>query len=145
MYKHILIATDGSEFAGKALATGFALAKHVAAKVTVVTVTEPWRGRVTGEAAFGLPAGEFAKIADEQARRVLDAVRKAAAEAGVSVDLLHVKDHYPADGVLQAARETGSDLVVMASHGRRGLERLFLGSETQRVLTQSNIPVLVCR
>ncbi|MDX2201444.1 MAG: universal stress protein [Hyphomicrobiaceae bacterium] len=145
MYRHILVATDGSELAGKAVSAGLALAKALGSKVTVVTVTEPWRGRVTGEAAFGLPATEFAKLADEQAAHVLEAVAAMAAEAGVAVSRLHVKDHYPADGVLRAAEDAACDLIVMASHGRRGLERLLLGSETVRVLTQSKVPVLVCR
>jgi nucleotide-binding universal stress UspA family protein len=145
MYKHILVATDGSDFAAKAITTGFELAKHLGAKVTAVTVTEPWRGRLTGEAAFGFPTGDFEKFADEQAQQVLDKVRKAAAAAGVDCDCIHVREHHAAEGVLDAAQRTGCDLIVMASHGRRGLGRLLLGSETVRVLTQTHIPVLVCR
>lgn len=145
MYKHILVATDGSELAAKAVSTGFDLAKRVGAKTTAVTVTEPWRGRLTGEAAFGLPTDEFEKLADEQAAQTLDAVRKAAAGAGIECNCVHVKNHHPAEGVLKAAQDAGCDLIVMASHGRRGLERLLLGSETVRVLTQTHIPVLVCR
>ncbi|RTL72227.1 MAG: universal stress protein [Hyphomicrobiales bacterium] len=145
MYKHILVATDGSDFAAKAITTGLELAKCVGAKVTVVTVTEPWRGRLTGEAAFGFPTGDFEKFADAQAQQILDKARKAASEAGVECNALHVREHHPAEGVLDAAQQTGCDLIVMASHGRRGLGRLLLGSETVRVLTQTHIPVLVCR
>lgn len=145
MYKHILVATDGSDLAAKAVSTGFELAKRVGAKVTAVTVTEPWRGKLTGEAAFGLPGNEFEKLADEQATHTLDAVRKAAAEAGVECACVHIKNHHPAEGVLKAAQDGHCDLIVMASHGRRGLERLLLGSETVRVLTQTSVPVLVCR
>lgn len=145
MYKHILVATDGSDFAAKAVTTGFELAKKVGAKVTAVTVTEPWRGRLTGEAAFGFPTADFEKFAEEQAQQILDKVRKTAAEAGVECKTLHVREHHAAEGVLDAAQQTGCDLIVMASHGRRGLGRLLLGSETVRVLTQTHVPILVCR
>ncbi len=145
MYKNILVATDGSELSSKAVHTGFALARKFGSGVTVVTVSEPWRGRVTGEAAFGLPASEFDKLAEEQATHVLDGVARMATEAAVLCNVVHIKDHYPAEGILKAAHDTDSDLIVMASHGRRGLERLLLGSETVRVLSQTRIPVLVCR
>ncbi len=145
MYKHILVATDGSELAGKAVAAALQLAKILSAKVTAVTVTEPWRGRVTGEAAFGLPSSDFGKMADEQSAHVLAGVQEAAAKAGVTCTGIHIKDHYPADGILQAAKDGGCDLIVMASHGRRGLERLLLGSETVRVLTHAAVPVLICK
>jgi nucleotide-binding universal stress UspA family protein len=123
MYKHILIATDGSDLAGKALVQGLSLAKALASQVTVVTVTEPWATQVTGEAA----------------------VSEAASKAGVSCTTVHVKERYPAEGILETAKARTCDLIVMASHGRRGLTRLLLGSQAHNVVTHSTIPVLICR
>lgn len=145
MYKHILVATDGSALAAKAVTAAFQLAKAVGSKVTAVTVTEPLRGKLTGEAAFGFPIDDLSKMAAAQAKHVLDGVKDMAAKAGITCGEVHVKEHHAADGILLAAREGGCDLIVMASHGRRGLERLLVGSETVRVLTHSTVPVLVCR
>lgn len=145
MYKHILIATDGSELAGKAVAAGFDLARQLGAQVTVVTVTEPWTAMVAGEAAFGFPLAEYEKSADESASRILSGVEKLARKANLKCTTVHAKDQYPADGILQTASKNACDLIVMASHGRRGLERLLLGSEAVNVLTNSTLPVLICR
>jgi nucleotide-binding universal stress UspA family protein len=145
MYKHLLIATDGSDLAGKAVATGLELAKHLKSKVTVVTVTEPWTAVVTGELAFGFPLAEYEKATADNAARILSAVTDLAKTSGVTCTVVHAKDQYPADGILATAKESGCDLIVMASHGRRGLGRLLLGSEAVRVLTHSTLPVLICR
>lgn len=145
MYKHILIATDGSELAGKAVATGLALAKELKAKVTTVTVSEPWTALVTGEMALGFPYQEYEKGATENAARILAAVSDAAKGSGLDCATVHVMDRYPAEGIVDCAKEKGCDLIVMASHGRRGLSKLLLGSETTRVLTLGSMPVLVCR
>jgi nucleotide-binding universal stress UspA family protein len=145
MYKHILIATDGSELAGKAIAAGFGLARALGAQVTAVTVTEPWTALVTGEAAFGFPVDEYNKSADESASRILAGVSSLARKADIQCTTLHAKDQYPAEGILETANNNHCDLIVMASHGRRGLGRLLLGSQAVRVLTNSTIPVLICR
>jgi nucleotide-binding universal stress UspA family protein len=145
VYKHILIATDGSELAGKAVAAGFDLARQLGAQVTVVTVTEPWTAMVAGEAAFGFPLAEYEKSADASASRILSGVEKLARKANLKCTTVHAKDQYPADGILQTASKNACDLIVMASHGRRGLERLLLGSEAVNVLTNSTLPVLICR
>jgi len=145
VYKHILIATDGSELAGKAVAAGFDLAKQLGAQVTAVTVTEPWTAVVTGEAAIGFPVDEYEKSANESATRVLSAVSKLARKADITCATVHAKDQYPAAGILETAKKNACDLIVMASHGRRGLGRLLLGSEAVKVLTHSTLPVLVCR
>jgi nucleotide-binding universal stress UspA family protein len=141
MYKHVLIATDGSELAGRAVATGLALAKALKAEVTAVTVTEPWAAVV----AEGFPYQEYQKAGAEQAARILAAVSDAAKGSGLECATVHVPDRYPAEGIVDCASEKGCDLIVMASHGRRGLSKLLLGSETTRVLTHSSVPVLVCR
>lgn len=145
MYKHILIATDGSELAAKALTHGLALAKAVNAKVTVATVTEPWTAVMTGEMGIAYPVEDYDKAVTANAAEILQKVLETARGAGVDVATLHVKDRFPADGIIDTANERGCDLIVMASHGRRGLTRLILGSQTQSVVTHSTIPVLVCR
>jgi nucleotide-binding universal stress UspA family protein len=145
MYKHILIATDGSELAGKAVTAGLALAKAVKAKVTAVTVSEPWTALVTGEMALGFPYQEYEKGAAENAARILAAASEAAKSSGVECATAYVADRYPAEAIVECARDKGCDLIVMASHGRRGLSKLLLGSETTRVLTHSSVPVLICR
>jgi nucleotide-binding universal stress UspA family protein len=102
VYKHILIATDGSELTGKAVAAGFDLARQLGAQVTAVTVTEPWTAVVTGEAAIGFPVDEYEKSANESATRILSAVRKLARKADITCATVHAKDQYPAEGILAA-------------------------------------------
>ena len=145
MFEHILIASDGSELAERAAARGLELAKLLAAKVTAVTVTEPWAAVVTGEAALGFPFEEYEKSAAEDAARILAGITAMAKKMDFVCATAHVKDQHPAEGIIAAAKEHGCDLIVMASHGRRGLAKLFLGSEATRVLTLSAVPVLICR
>ena len=145
MYKHILIATDGSELAGKAVAAGFELARELEAQVTAVTVTEPWTAFVGGDATFGFPIDEYEKSANESASRILAGVVELARKAGINCTTVHGKDQYPSEGILETAAKNGCDVIVMASHGRRGLGRLLLGSVAAKVLTNSTVPVLICR
>jgi nucleotide-binding universal stress UspA family protein len=145
MYKHILIATDGSELAGKAVAAGFALARELRAQVTAVTVTEPWTALVPGEVMIAFPVKDYEKTANENAARILSGVSALARKADISCATIHAKDQFPADGILDTAKKNHCDLIVMASHGRRGLGRLLLGSEAVNVLTHSSLPVLICR
>jgi nucleotide-binding universal stress UspA family protein len=145
MYTHILIATDGSELAHKAVVQGFALAKAINANVTVVTVTEPWTAVVPGEMGMAFPVEDYEKGASENAARILAAVQKEADAAGIPADTVHMEDQYPADGIIATAKEKGCDLIVMASHGRRGLSRLLLGSQANNVVVHSEVPVLVVR
>ena len=145
MYKHILIATDGSELAHKAVVQGFGLAKVVGAKVTVVTVTEPWTAVVPGEMGMAFPVDDYEKGAKENAAGILGAIKGEAAKAGVACETMHVADQYPAEGIIGAAKSQGCDLIVMASHGRRGISRLLIGSQTNQVVVHSEVPVLVVR
>jgi len=144
MYKHLLIATDGSELAGKAVATGLQLAKALGAKVTAVTVTEAWAATVPGEGAFVFPIEEYEKAAAQNAARILADVAAQAQKLGVACKTVHVTE-FPAEGIILTAKDKGCDLIVMASHGRRGLSRVLLGSQAVRVLTHSTVPVLICR
>ena len=144
MYKHILIATDGSDLAGRAVAAGFDLARRLGAKVTAVTVSEPWTALMVGDTTFAFPVDEYEKAADESAARILSGVNKLARKADIACATVHAKE-YPAEGILQTADKNACDLIVMASHGRRGLGRLLLGSVAVKVLTHSKLPVLICR
>ena len=145
MYKHILIATDGSELAYKAVVQGLALAKAVGAQVTAVAVTEPWATMAPPEVLNEPFVQEFERAAAERAKKILDGVTALAKDANVACATLHVRDRFPAEGILEAAARGGCDLIVMASHGRRGVAKFLLGSQTSEVLTHSGVPVLVCR
>ncbi len=145
MYKHILIATDGSELAGKAVAQGLDLAKALGAKATVVTVTEPWTAAAYGTIPTPSLIDSYDSASAENATRILASVAEVAKTKQIACDALHVADRYPVEGILETAKDKGCDLIVMASHGRRGIARLLLGSETIRVLTLSPVPVLVIR
>lgn len=144
MYKHILIATDGSELAEKAVKTGLTLAKALGAQATAVTVSQPWTSVVTAEASAGFPFDAYEKAAGDAAAKILASVSNVARELHVACATVHLKD-FPAEGILRVVKDRGCDLIVMASHGRRGFSRLLLGSQAMRVLTNSTVPVLVCR
>jgi nucleotide-binding universal stress UspA family protein len=145
MSQHILISTDGSEIAQKGVDQGLALAKAMDAKVTIVTVTEvlvpylPRGGEVTALAHYQ----EFAEIQKDAAERVLADASEAARRMGVEAETLCVELGSPPDAIVETAKERNCSLIAMASHGRRGLSRLMLGSVTLEVLAISPIPVLV--
>lgn len=145
MYKHILIASDGSELAQRAVEQGLQLAKATGAKVTAVTVTEPWTAAVSGEWAVAFPVEEYEKASAANAAKVLAGVQETAGRLGVECDGVHVKDQYPAEGIVEEAKARGCDLIVMASHGRRGIAKFVLGSQATRVLAHTNVPLLICR
>ena len=145
MYEHLLIATDGSELARKAVEQGLALAKALNAKATAITVTESWVTVVSGEMAMGFPIDEYDKSCAANAANILSEVTELAKQTGIACDTIHVKDRFPADGIIETAKTRGCDLIVMASHGRRGLTRLLLGSQANQVVTHSTVPVLICR
>ena len=148
MYKHILIATDGSELATKALEHGLALAKRDNAQVTVITVTEPWSALdMAHEARQGQldPIGRFEGIAGAAANRILDDAAQRGTAHGVACNRVYVKDQHPAEGIVATAKDKGCDLIVMASHGRRGVARLLLGSQAYEVLTHCSVPALIVR
>ena len=145
MYAHILIATDGSELAEKAVEQGLALTKILSSKATAITVTEPWTAAVSGEWAVAFPVEEYEKAAATNAQRILDRVRETAKRIGVACQTVHVKDQFAAEGIVEEAKARGCDLIVMSSHGRRGLAKFVLGSQATRVLTHSDVPMLICR
>lgn len=149
MYSHILLATDGSDLAHRGIEHGLSLAKALGAKVTVIAVSEPFPMPSRAVAAGWVP-GEterkgYEASQKEFAETVLGGVKEAADRMGVAATTIHLPDAHPATAIIDTARDAGCDLVVMASHGRRGLGRLLLGSQTAEVLAHSKLPVLVVR
>jgi nucleotide-binding universal stress UspA family protein len=145
MYKHVLIAIDGSDLAQTALQQGVALAKSLDAQVTIMTVSEPWHAYAPGETAMPFPVKEYQESIAKWAMDILAKAKNVAEDAGVEATTVHIKEDYPADGILSVAEKQDCDLIVMASHGRRGLSRLVLGSQANHVVTRSKRPVLICR
>ena len=148
MYKRILIATDGSELSEKGLAKGLELAQGLDAEVDIVTVSEPWA--VGMYDAMGWSVGymnspEYKADREENAQKILQPALAMAQAQQVRANGVHVLDRYAADGVIDVAEERASELIVMTSHGRRGVTRVLLGSQTAEVLARSSIPVLVIR
>ena len=142
MYRHINITTNGSELAEHGVAHGLALAKSLAAKVSVIFVVEPF-SELTGR--FLEAVATYAQLRREQAASALNRVANAAKEAGVSCETIQVEYEQPHQGIIAAAEEKGCDLVVMSSHGRSGLSKLLVGSVTNKVLAHAKTPVLVCQ
>ena len=144
MYKRILLPTDGSEITAKAVQTAIGMARLAGAELFIISVKEPFPYSAISEMQ-PVPPQEFydaqERIAAEQVKAVIDAATAAGIRChGHTVEALH-----PWEAILDHAKTQGCDLVVMASHGRRGVSALLLGSETQKVLTHSTLPVLVVR
>lgn len=147
MYTRILVATDGSTLSKKAVASAIQLAATCAAELVAVKVV-PRYPQAYFEGSIPLSVQEVNRIEkqwSDAAQANLDAVAKAAQAKGVSAKTLTVKSDVVSDAIISAAKKQKADLIVMASHGRKGIKRLLLGSETQQVLTHSHIPVLVLR
>jgi nucleotide-binding universal stress UspA family protein len=143
MYKRILIPTDGSKLSRKAIKHGVALAKSIKASVTAVAVSVPFESQ-----PFELmtdTADQYRSRAADLAAKHLGEVKDMAAAAGVSCNVIQVEHQLPHAGIIIAAKKAHCDLIVMASHGRRGYAAVLLGSETVKVLTHTKIPVLVYR
>ena len=145
MYKHILIPTDGSELSQKAIDHGAKLAKALNAKITMLTVSEPFHiFALDPTVVTGTPAEYKRHIADVTAQ-YLKTAKDTAAAAGITCDGVHVEHEQPYRAIIDTASKMGCDAIVMASHGRRGISAMVLGSETLKVLTHSSTPVVVVR
>jgi nucleotide-binding universal stress UspA family protein len=147
MYERILVATDGSTLSKKAVTHAIGLAKLSGAELVALKVT-PRYPTAYFEGGYMLPASDIDKVEKEwaaQAQAVVDAIVKTAGNKGVAAKGVVVKADLVSDAIIAAAKKHKAELIVMASHGRRGVKRLLLGSETQQVLTHSTIPVLVLR
>jgi len=149
MFKQILLPTDGSELSGKAVKQAIEVAKALGAKITALHIVGNYH-LVLQDEGFSTPQIAVLKKRLEEekaarAKRILGSVEEAAKTAGVECDVATAISDVPYEMIIEQATRFKCDLIVMASHGRRGLQGFLLGSETQKVLTHSKIPVLVCR
>ena len=144
MYKRILVPTDGSEITGKAVQSALALARLCGAEICAIGVKEPFPYSAISEMQ-PVPPQEFFDAQQRVATARVKTVADAASAAGVACKGAMVEGLHPWEAILDHGKAQGCDVVVMASHGRRGVSALLLGSETQKVLTHSTLPVLVVR
>ena len=144
MYKRILVPTDGSEITGKAVQSALALARLCGAELFAIGVKEPFPYSAISEMQ-PVPPQEFYDAQERIAAGHVKAVTEAATAAGIKCVGHTVEALHPWEAILDHAKTQNCDLLVMASHGRRGVSALLLGSETQKVLTHSTLPVLVVR
>ena len=147
MFKHILVPTDGSQLSSDTVKRAIAYARETGAKVTFFFAKPDYPVAFYGEGALIDPTtpDKFAEMAEQQAKEILAAHEAAAKAEGVDCASVSSVSDIPYEAIIAAAEDTGADLIFMASHGRRGISGLLLGSETQKVLTHSKIPVLVYR
>ena len=144
MYKRILVPTDGSEITAKAVETAVTMARAFGATLLTLAVKEPFPYSALTEMQ-PIPPQEFFDAQERIAVKHLDQVKAACAAAGVECLAAAVEAAHPWESIIDFGKDQGADLIVMASHGRRGVAALLLGSETQKVLTHSTVPVLVVR
>ena len=145
MFRHILIPTDGSELAEKAIHYGVALAKEQGARITALTVTKPFHVMTLEPGMLTDTRAAYTQNVAEHTRKYLDVVSNAAKAAGVTCDAVSLEHEHPYQGIIECARNRECDLIVMASHGRSGVSAIVLGSQTVKVLTHTKVPVLVYR
>jgi nucleotide-binding universal stress UspA family protein len=149
VYQHILLPTDGSDVAETGVAHGLELARKHGSKVTVVTVTEPLGGQFAFASDLWSPSEEESAAFDaaqaQIAQRILAPVKEKAQALGLAVETLHVPWRRVAGALVDAANDKGCSLIVMSSHGRSGMNRILLGSQTAEVLATAGVPVLIVR
>lgn len=145
MFRHILIPTDGSELAEKAIRCGVAFAKEQGAKITALTVFRPFHVMTLEPGMLADTPAQYSRHVAERTRKYLDVVSRAAEAAGVTCDAVSLEHEQPYQGIIETARNRECDLIAMASHGRSGVSAVVLGSQTVKVLTHSKVPVLVYR
>jgi nucleotide-binding universal stress UspA family protein len=145
MFKQILLPTDGSDLSERAVLAGVSFAKEVGARVTGLTVTPEFHTFTYKTEMLEETEEEFDTSTQQQATRNLAVISDAASAAGVPCDVVQLTSDEPWATILQTAKDKRCDLIIMASHGRRGFKAVLLGSETQKVLVHTSIPVLVYR
>ena len=145
MYKKILVPTDGSPLSAAAITHGIGLAKSTGAAVVGMTISVPFHTFALDPMMVSDTKESYKRDCEARATKDLGVITTAARAAGVPCDVVHVDAEHPYEGIIDTARSAGCDLIVMASHGRKGASALVLGSETAKVLTHCKIPVLVCR
>jgi nucleotide-binding universal stress UspA family protein len=144
MYRHILLPTDGSDLSKAAMKHGITLAKAVGAKVTALVVSTPLKSLVVDPSIVSGALDQYKALVAEQTAKYLDNICANAREAGVDCAALCIEHDKPYEAIVDTAKAKGCDLVVMASHGLRGVSAI-LGSETLKVLTHTSVPILVYR
>ncbi len=144
MFKHILVPVDGSSTAGLAIEKAIAVAEAFKSAVTVIYVIDPYAFTGVG-ADFSYGQAEYLSAATAEANEAIKQAKQAFQAHGITVTASVVEGHAIYRGILETAQTVGADLLVMGSHGRRGLERLVLGSVTAQVLSHAHLPVLVVR
>lgn len=147
MYKHILVPSDGSELSSRAVESAVTLARSLGARITFLYIQPEFPLPLAGEGAMLVPESreEFAQSTREQAKRILDGAEQVAQKGGIQAATRTSVSDIPYEQIISTAEAEGCDLIFMASHGRRGLAGLLIGSETHKVVTHSSIPVLVFR
>ena len=147
MFKHILVPTDGSKLSAKAAKQAVKLAKALGARITGFYAAPDYSSTYYGDGyILRAPSAKAqAEFSQEQTRKCLSVIEVEAEVEKVPCEVFHVVGDSPYEAIIDAAKKKKCDLIFMASHGRRGLSGLVLGSETQKVLIHSKIPVLVCR
>lgn len=147
MYQRILVASDGSPLSKKAVSSAISLAVTCGAELIALKVV-PRYPQSYFEGSIGMSAEDSKRVEAgwmEESQRIVDTIKKSGESKGLKVKALLVKSDMVSDALISTAKKHKADLIVMASHGRKGVKRLLLGSETQQVLTHSEIPVLVLR
>lgn len=145
MFKTILVPSDGSALSGKAVDAAITFAKSNGSRIIALSVAEPYPLLPAMEATVPADFSEYDTQMRERAEQIVRKIAAAAKNAGVPCETTVVQSFNPYDEIVKAAEKNGCDAIFMASHGRKGLNKLFLGSETQKVLAHSSIPVLVLR
>ena len=145
MFKTILVPTDGSERSDKAIANAVDYAQHCKSKIVGISVAEPYPFSPLAETAMAIDPGMYEENVRALAEQHVQRIAAAAHAAGVTCETTTVLSFAPDEEIVTAAKKYGCDVIFMASHGRSGLSRLFLGSKTQKVLAHSPVPVLVLR
>ena len=147
MYKNLLVATDGSKLSDKAVTHAIALAQKMGSRIIVFYAAPdyPLPAYADGVVYEPVSRKEYAKLAAEDAKKILDAASEKATAAGVECASAYTIAAAPWEAILAASKKNKADAIVMASHGRRGISAVLLGSETQKVLTHSKLPVIVVR
>ena len=147
MFKHILVPTDDSQLSQETVQRAVTFAREINARITAFYAKPDFPECFFGEGALVDPGSpeKFAQLAEEEAQKILDYVDTLCQEAGVACNRLTIASDIPYEAIIDAANQNNCDLIFMSSHGRKGIGALLLGSETNKVLTHSKIPVLVYR
>lgn len=145
MFKHLLVPTDGSSLSAKAVQAAIEFAKVVGGRITALSVAEPYPYSALAESAYLPDQTRYEKEMQDHARRFVTEVAELAAAAGVPCDTRVGLSFSPYEEICNTAKELRCDAIFMASHGRKGINRLFVGSETQKVLAHTTLPVMVFR